>query len=97
MRVETRQGEAAFKDMDINDLLRPNLLEFARKGAVMPFRALCLGRQVLRQWGAISLMDVLLGLAEGLPPCAYTGAEIEAYLHNVLAEPRRSDDFRQLD
>src|SRR3989442_10568204 len=44
MRVVTRQGTPAFKDIDINDLLRPNLLEFARKGALMPLRALALGR-----------------------------------------------------
>src|SRR5438132_1797998 len=73
MRVVTRQGKPAFKDIDINDLLRPNLVEFARKGAVMPLRALGLGRQLIRQWGAVSLMDVLLGLAEGLPSGAYTG------------------------
>src|SRR5947199_231861 len=77
MRVVTRQGKPAFKDIDINDLLRPNLVEFARKGALMPFRALALGRQLVRQWGAVSLMDVVLGLAEGLPSGAYTGAGIE--------------------
>ena len=33
MRVVTRQGKPPFKDIDIGDLLRPNLLEFARKGA----------------------------------------------------------------
>src|SRR5436309_6256579 len=60
MRVVTRQGKPAFKDIDINDLLRPNLVEFARKGALMPFRALALGRQLVRQWGAVSLMDVVL-------------------------------------
>src|SRR5438270_7553479 len=42
MRVVTRQGKAPFKDIDINDLLRPNLLEFARKGAMMPLRTLAL-------------------------------------------------------
>ena len=96
MRVVTRQGTPAFKDIDINDLLRPNLLEFARKGALMPLRALALGRQLVGQWGAVSLMDVLLGLAEGLPSGAYTGAGIEKYLRKVLAEPDRSDDFREL-
>ena len=40
MRVVTRQGKAPFKDIDIGDLLRPNLVEFARKGALMPLRAL---------------------------------------------------------
>jgi NTE family protein len=96
MRVVTRQGKPAFKDINLDDLLRPNLLEFARKGALLPVRALGLGRQVISQWGGVSLMDVLLGLAEGLPSGAYTGAGIEHYLRKVLAEPGRTDDFRQL-
>ena len=41
-------------------------------------------------------MDVLLGLAEGLPSGAYTGAGIEKYLHEVLSEPGRTDDFAEL-
>src|ERR1700736_2115887 len=96
MRVVTRQGKAPFKDIDINDLLRPNLGEFARKGALLPLRVASLARQVVSQRGAVSLMDVLLGLAEGLPSGAYTGAGIESYLHKVLQEPGRSDDFREL-
>src|SRR6266480_4260935 len=96
MRVVTRQGKAPFKDINLSDLLRPNVVEFARKGALMPLRAVSLARNVVSQWGAVSLMDVFLGLAEGLPSGAYTGAGIERYLHGVLSEPGRSDDFRKL-
>lgn len=96
MRVVTRQGTPAFRDIDISDLLRPNLVEFARKGALLPLRALRMGRQLVSQWGAVSLMDVLLGFAEGLPSGAYTGSGIEGYLQKVLGEPGRSDDFRDL-
>src|SRR6202165_2351955 len=64
MRVVTRQGTPPFKDIDLGDLLRPNLLEFARKGAALPLRTLSLARQVLTQRGGISLLDVLLGFAE---------------------------------
>src|ERR1017187_603993 len=87
MRVVTRQGKAPFKDIDLSDLLRPNLLEFARKGAVLPLRALSMARQIVSQRGGVSLMDVVLGLAEGLPSGAYTGAGIESYLQEVLSEP----------
>jgi NTE family protein len=96
MRVVTRQGKAPFKDIDIDDLLRPNLLEFARKGALLPLRMASLARQVIAQRGGVSLMDIALGLAEGLPSGAYTGAGIEDYLHKVLGEPGRTDDFAQL-
>ena len=41
-------------------------------------------------------MDVLLGLADGLPSGIYTGAGIESYLHKVLNEPGRTDDFGEL-
>src|SRR3989449_8240896 len=89
MRVVTRQGKAPFKDINLNDLLRPNLVEFARKGALLPLRAASLARDIAGQWRAVSLMDVFLGLAEGLPSGAYTGAGIETYLHGVLSEPGR--------
>src|SRR5271157_5826818 len=97
MRVVTRQGKVAFKDIDLGDLLRPNLLEFARKGALMPLRAASLARQLISQPGGVSLMDVVMGLADGLPSGLYTGEGIERYLHEVLSEPGRTDDFGQLD
>src|ERR1700682_2523258 len=64
MRVVTRQGKPPFKDIDITDLLRLNVSEFARKGALLPLRAISLAREIVGQRGAVSLMDVLLGLAE---------------------------------
>src|SRR5882762_165796 len=87
MRVVTRQGKLPFKDIDIGDLLRLNVTEFARKGALMPWRAALLARQLISQRGAISVMDAVMGLAEGLPSGAYTGAGIETYLRKVLDEP----------
>jgi predicted acylesterase/phospholipase RssA len=96
MRVVTRQGKAPFKDINLNDLLRPNAVEFVRKGALLPLRALSIARNMVSQWGAVSVMDLVLGFAEGLPSGAYTGAGIENYLHKVLEEPGRTDDFREL-
>jgi predicted acylesterase/phospholipase RssA len=98
MRVVTRKGgPAPFKDVDISDLLRPNLLEFARKGAAMPLHALSLLRQFAAGRGGGSAMDLVMGLADVLPSGLYTGAGIEKYLAEVLGEPGRTDDFRQLD
>ena len=42
-------------------------------------------------------MDVIMGLADNLPSGLYTGAGIEKYLHNVLSEPGRTDNFGELD
>ena len=96
MRVVTRQGRPPFKDVNLGDLLRPNVSEFVRKGAGLPLRALSLARQVVSQRGSVSLLDIVLGLAEGLPSGAYTGVGIERYMHDVLSEPNRTDDFREL-
>src|SRR6202046_254490 len=51
MRVVTRQGKVPFRDIDIEDLLHLNLLEFARKGALMPLRLALLARQAIAQRG----------------------------------------------
>jgi predicted acylesterase/phospholipase RssA len=97
MRVVTRKGKPPFKDIDISDLLRPNLVEFAMKGATLPLKALSAVRQFASQRGGVSAMDLALGLADVLPSGLYTGAGIEGYLREVLNEPGRTDDFRQLD
>ena len=96
MRVVTSQGPQPFRDVDLSDLLRPNLVEFVRKGAQLPLRLASIARQVITQPGQISVMDLALGLAEGLPSGVYTGAGIERYLHKVLSDPDRTDDFRKL-
>jgi NTE family protein len=96
MRVVTRQGRPPFRDIDLDDLLRLNLLELARMGAFLPLRAASLVRQVLGQRRGVSLMDLGLELAEGLPSGVYTGSGIDRYLRKVLGEPGRSNDFREV-
>src|SRR5579859_5629025 len=60
MSVVTRQGQQPFRDILLADLLRPNLVEYARAGAGIPLRAWKLVREMVSQWGAVSLMDVML-------------------------------------
>src|ERR1700744_1256541 len=57
MRVVTRKGKPPLKDTNIGALLRPNLLEFARKGATVPLRGANLVRQMFSQPGGTSAMD----------------------------------------
>ncbi len=97
MRVVTHQGPQAFRDIDLGDLLRLNLPGLARTGVRLPLRVASLARQLLPQLGQVSLIDILLGLAEVLPTGAYTGAGIERYMGKVLAQDGRSDDFRELE
>ncbi len=97
MRVVTRQGPLPFRDLDIGDLLRPNVAEFVRSGISLPGRALGLVRHLASHFGEVSVMDLLLGLGEALPSGAYTGKGLETYVRRVLSDPDRSDDFRMLD
>jgi predicted acylesterase/phospholipase RssA len=96
MRVVTRQGKPPFKAIDVGDLLRPNLAEFARKGAMLPFATASIARQMLSPKRKVSMMDIVVGMADWLPSGAYTGAGIENYLHEVLSEPGRTDNFAEL-
>jgi len=97
MRSVNHQAPRPFRDLDVSTLLRPNLGEWLRKGAVAPLRLANVLRDLAGQLGrGVSAMDVVLGLAEGLPSGFYTGAGLEAYVQEVLSEPGRSDDFRHL-
>ena len=97
MRVVNQQVPTPFRDIDLGTLLRPNLLEYAKSGAKLPFKALSLIREVAPQLSQISVMDVVLGLGEILPAGIYSGGGIERYVRDVLSDPDRSDDFRLLE
>jgi NTE family protein len=97
MRVVNRNVPSPLRDIDVGTLLRLNLVEFARKGVALPWQLAKLGRDLVGQLGAISAMDVVLGLAEALPSGLYSGAGIEQYLRKVLSESERTDDFRLLE
>jgi predicted acylesterase/phospholipase RssA len=96
MRVVNRQVPTPFRDIDVGTLLRPNLTEFVRKGITLPFKFARIARDLAGQMGAISAMDIVLGLAEAMPSGMYSGAGIEQYVRAVLSDPDRTDDFRLL-
>jgi NTE family protein len=97
MRVVNKQVPTPFRDLDVGTLLRPNLLEFVRKGVLLPVHLARLVRDVAGQIGSVSAMDLVLGLAEALPSGLYSGAGIEGYVRAVLSDPDRTDDFRMLE
>jgi predicted acylesterase/phospholipase RssA len=97
MRVVDQQVPTPFRDVDVGTLLRPNLAELARTGVLLPWQLLKVARQLAGNIGAISALDVVLGLAEALPSGLYSGAGVERYVRAVLTDPDRSDDFRALE
>ena len=97
MRVVNQQVPTPFRDIDLGRLLRPNYVEFAKNGALLPLRMLGLLRQMASNIRAVSLMDVAVGLAEALPSGIYDGSSIEGYIAEVLGDPDRTNDFRLLE
>jgi NTE family protein len=97
MRVVNRQVPTPFRDIDVGTLLRPNVVEFARSGVMLPVKLARIARGLAGQLGSISAMDVVLSLAEALPSGMYSGSGIEDYVRTVLGDPDRTDDFRLLD
>jgi predicted acylesterase/phospholipase RssA len=97
MRVVNQQVPTPFRDIDLGQLLRPNLKEYVRKGVALPWKAVSVLRELAPQLGQVSVMDFALGLAEGLPSGVYSGGGLEAYMRTVLSDPDRTDDFRLLE
>src|SRR4051794_22757512 len=97
MRVVNRQVPTPFRDIDRSTLMRPNALEFAQAMALMPLRLVGLARTLVGQIGQSSIVDLAVGLAEGLPSGLYDGRGIERYIAEVLNDPGRTNDFRLLE
>ena len=96
-RIVNQQVPTPFRDVDLNQLLRPNYADFLTRSLVMPLKLIGLGRSLAGRWREVSLMDVVTGLAEALPPGLYTGAGIEEYVRQLFQESGRADDFRLLE
>src|SRR5436305_3524817 len=96
MRVVNQQVPTPFRDINMGTVLRANYLEYFRGIATMPLRGLGLLRTLAANPRAFSVMDLVLGLAEGLPAGVYSSTGIEDYLTEVLGDPDRTNDFREL-
>jgi predicted acylesterase/phospholipase RssA len=96
MRVIVQQVPTPFPDARVGSLLRPNYREFLSRGATFPLRLVHLLRRLAGDLGQISAVDLALVLAEILPSGLYAGEGIENYVRRILADPDRTDDFREL-
>jgi NTE family protein len=96
MRVLDRQAPVPLPEIALGTMLSLNLREMATKAALFPWRLAKLARTLVAHVGQVSALDVVLGLAEGLPAGLYSGNGIETYVRRVLDDPQRTDDFREL-
>jgi predicted acylesterase/phospholipase RssA len=96
MRVIVQQVPTPFPDARVNSLLRPNYSEFVTKALLVPWRVAGLLRTLVRDLGQVSLVDLVIGLAETLPSGLYSTEGVERYVRRVLSDPDRTDDFRLL-
>ena len=96
MRVVNQQVPTPFRDINMGTVLRANYLEYLKAVSALPLRGLGLLRTLAANPRAFSLMDLVLGLAEGLPAGVYSSTGIEDYLTQVLGDPDRTNDFREL-
>ena len=71
-------------------------LDFVRALALLPLRGVGVLRTMVQNIGQVSLMDLAVGLAEGLPPGLYDGTSLQRYVEDVLSDPDRANDFRLL-
>ncbi|MGH2956375.1 MAG: patatin-like phospholipase family protein [Solirubrobacterales bacterium] len=97
MRVLNKALPSPIEDPTLRTLLKPNYRGLARRLALMPLRVAGTLRQLAANIGETSMVDVVMGLAEGLPPGIYSNQGLEQYMRRVLSDPDRSNDFRDLD
>src|SRR5262245_2682363 len=95
-RVLDKALPSPIENASLRTLLRPNYKGFIERMAMMPLRAAATLRRFAANVGDTSMVDVVMGLAEGLPTGAYHNRGIEGYIRNVLSDPDRTNDFREL-
>jgi predicted acylesterase/phospholipase RssA len=96
MRVINHDLPSPLSDIDLGTLLRPNYGGFVRKSLTFPLRVAGVAREVVSHLREISAVDLVNGLAGGLPSGIYSGSGIERYVDEALADPDRTNDFRSL-
>jgi predicted acylesterase/phospholipase RssA len=97
MRVINSDLPSPLSDISLGMLLQPNYGGFVRKSLTFPLRVAGVARGLLSHVREVSAVDIVNGLAGGLPSGVYSGRGIESYVEEALADPDRTNDFRLLD
>jgi NTE family protein len=96
MRVLNKALPSPIADPKLRHLLSPNYRAWAGRLATMPLKVVGTLRHLASNIGEVSMVDVAMGVAEGLPTGVYTNGGLERYMAEVLSDPDRTDDFREL-
>jgi len=97
MRVLNKALPSPIEDPKLRTLMRPNYRGWAGRLALLPLRIAGTVRHLAGHPAEISMVDVVMGVAEGLPTGIYHNRGIERYVREVLSDPDRSNDFRELE
>ena len=97
MRVLNKDLPSPIEDPDLSILLKPNYAGFAKSAALLPLRIAELVRQQLLHPRETSMMDLGMGLAQGMPSGVYNASRLRKYVADVLSDPDRTNDFRRLE
>src|SRR4051794_40508101 len=96
MRTVNDQVPHALPTLERRMLLQLNRREMALKALKLPLHAISVGRNLIRSFGAVSAVDLVLALGDALPSGIYTGGGVEAYLREAFSAEGRTGDFRLL-
>ncbi|HET8592273.1 MAG TPA: patatin-like phospholipase family protein [Solirubrobacterales bacterium] len=96
-RVLDKALPSPIENPTLRTMLKPNYKGFASRLALLPLRIGGTLRHLVGNLGEISMVDVVTGLAEGLPTGIYHNRGIERYVRDVLSDPDRTNDFRELE
>lgn len=97
MRVLNKALPSPIADPKLRHLLSPNYRAWAGTLAVLPLKAFGTLRHLARNIGEVSMVDVAMGIAEGLPTGVYNNRGLDRYMEEALSDEGRSNDFRELD
>lgn len=97
MRVLDNALPSQIPEPTLRNLLRLNYRAFAGHLAVLPLRMVGIARQMAANLGEVSMVDLAMGIAEGMPSGIYNNKGLERYMAEVLSEDGRTNDFRKLD
>jgi predicted acylesterase/phospholipase RssA len=97
MRVLNNALPSPITRPTLRTLLRPNYSGWASRLMLLPLRLGQTVRHVATNRGEVSVVDIVTGLAEDLPTGVYHNRGLEQYIRDVLSDPDRTNDFREME